>query len=350
MSCLRPRVALASHLLVPALLVAALLVAAATAATGPAAAQPVATGPVATEDRAAARALGKEGVALYHAGDYAGALDRLSRAHKIVGLTTTGLWRARCLAELGRLVEAAEQYFVVTRIKLDDRALDIHRSAVDEAYQRRQALLPRIPQVRLIAGDLPADGTVTIDGKPVPAALMDTRRPIDPGAHILVATRGDWRHEQRFSIAEGEVLDLRVEASPPPAAAAPQPPPPKVAVPPDEQDAEPTSSVLRPLGWTAIGIGGASLVAGAVTGLLALDRKSSLDEGCVNFDCPPATHDDVDAFEALRIASTVTIIVGGALAIAGVTLVVTAPSDDEPAAPSVSLRLAPVGAELMVGF
>ena len=69
-------------------------------------------------ETAAARQLGKEGVEAYRANDFATALDRLTRAHSIVGLTTTGLWRARTLVHLGRLVEASEQYLEVTRMTL----------------------------------------------------------------------------------------------------------------------------------------------------------------------------------------------------------------------------------------
>ena len=43
----------------------------------------------------AARQLGNEGIELYERGDYAGALDRLQRAYRVVKVPTLGLWSAR---------------------------------------------------------------------------------------------------------------------------------------------------------------------------------------------------------------------------------------------------------------
>ena len=71
--------------------------------------------------KAVARELGLEGIALYKDGKYQAALDKLDRAHELVGLTTTGLWRARCLVQLKRFVEGSEALFVVTRMALPRR-------------------------------------------------------------------------------------------------------------------------------------------------------------------------------------------------------------------------------------
>lgn len=311
--------------------------------------------PVESEDRAAARALGKAGVDLYREGRYAEALDRIGRAHAIVGLTTTGLWRGKCLEKLGRLVEAAEQYLEVTRMSPGDEAQDKHLQAIDQARRARQALLPRIPQVRVVVeGSGGATPVVRIDGKEIPSALLGELRPLDPGAHRIVMEHEGRRQEREFRIAESETLELPVamesSSGPPtpgtsaaPAAgskdssgAAAQPP----ANGPEVSEG---SGWLSSVGWMAVGVGAAGLVIGTVTGALALGEQSTLDDGCPGGDCPPDLHDEVDRFEAMRLTSTVSLAAGGVLAAAGVALVLTASIPSETSASTVRLRVGPTG-------
>jgi hypothetical protein len=298
---------------------------------------PMALAQVSESDRAAARELGREGIELYKAGDYATALDRLTRAHTIVDLSTTGLWRARCLVALGQLVEASEQYLAVTRMTLSADAPGIHVAALEEASRERDALLPQVPSVRLrSAGPFPADAVITIDDQPVPAALIGAKRPVDPGTHVVRVTRGDRSETSSFSIEPGASIELALTIPSTPATDVMQSTRP--TAPPDDED----SGAVVIAGWATVALGGAVFIGGVVTGLLALDTQSDLDGGCVNSQCPPDLHDEVDEFETLRTLSLVGIIAGGAIAIGGVTmLAVSAPGQAE-----VSLRVTPLGLAL----
>jgi hypothetical protein len=307
----------------------------------------IALAQVSEQDRAAARELGREGIALYTAGDYNAALDRLSRAHDIVGLTTTGLWRARCLVALGRIVEASEQYLDVTRMKVADDARDIHVKAITEARKERDALVPLIPHVTLMAqGELSDDVVVTIDDQPVPAVLIGARRPIDPGRHEWRVARGDWSKSDTFTIAEGATLELTL----------PMPGPLPAALPdtgenggdPDGHSADEEISGLAIAGWVTLGVGAAGVVLGVVSGFLALDRQGTLDSNCRNGQCPTAFHDDVDAFETLRTLSVIGIAAGGALTIAGVSMLAVGASGAP--AEGAWLTISPGGAALHVRF
>src|SRR5688572_22104076 len=62
----------------------------------------------AANNRGAARELGKQAIEAYNARDYPKALDLFRRAHALVKLSTTGLYTARTLVALKRLVEASE--------------------------------------------------------------------------------------------------------------------------------------------------------------------------------------------------------------------------------------------------
>src|SRR5262245_36361776 len=67
---------------------------------------------------ASARTLGYEGVERFQKGDYPGAVERLERAYEVVKVPSLGLWSARALVKVGRLVEASERYLEVTRLEV----------------------------------------------------------------------------------------------------------------------------------------------------------------------------------------------------------------------------------------
>ena len=82
----------------------------------------------------------------------------------------------------------------------------------------------------------------------------------------------------------------------------------------------------RTLGWVGIGVGGAGILFGTVTGLMAVSSRSDLDaHGCLDNGCYVDQKDDVDSYNALRTTSTVGFVVGFVGAAAGVTLLLTAP-------------------------
>ncbi len=292
-------------------------------------------------ERAATRQLGIDGLKLYQAGDYAAALEQFQRAHELVGLTTSGLWTARCLAKLGRLVEAAERYLEVTRMTLPADARPKHVDAQREARQEREELLPRIPKVTLRVLGPKQTVVAQLDGKAVPSALLGVSQPVDPGSHHFEAAAGQAQAEERFSVAEGDernvVLRLQpasgapLTGSPPPkGGSAPQPPPTT-----DDDGAGADGGSGGPnaqgtIGWIAVGLGSAGVILGSITGGLAADKHSALSDHCPDGRCAPEWHDDVDAYDTLRPISSVGLIAGGVLLATGLTLVLTAPSDQPP--------------------
>ena len=77
----------------------------------------------------------------------------------------------------------------------------------------------------------------------------------------------------------------------------------------------------RTLGWVGLGVGGAGLVFGGVTGLVVLSKKSALeDDGCVDARCYSDQADDVDSYNSMRTLSTVGFAVGGLGVAAGAAL------------------------------
>jgi hypothetical protein len=314
-------------------------------------------------ERAAARDLGREGLALFDQGDFAGALERLERAHRLVRLATTGLYSARCLERLGRLVEASERYYEVVRMDVPADAMDVQRQAQTEAAREREALLPRIPKVTLRIQNAPPGTRTVLDGKPLAAALFGVAQPIDPGEHHLVCSEGETTlGETRFAVREGETREVVLElparevAAPvaPVAPVVPVPPAATAAPPPPQPESAEGGGTLRALGWIAIGVGAAGVLTGAVAGGLAARKRDDLEEGCGDDGgCPPPLHEDVDAYDTLRAVSSVGFIAGGVLAAGGVAMVLLAPSGDGAASapgPRWGGRVAPAEGGAWIGL
>ncbi len=78
-----------------------------------------------------------------------------------------------------------------------------------------------------------------------------------------------------------------------------------------------------------LGLGGAGLAVGAITGGLALSKHSSLVSQCSGGHCydtqKAALSGDVDSYHTLGTVSTAGFIAGGVLAAGGLVLVLTSP-------------------------
>lgn len=87
---------------------------------------------------------------------------------------------------------------------------------------------------------------------------------------------------------------------------------------------------LNTHGWIALGIGAAALIAGGVTGGLALYLDSELESKCPEGQCPPGEHDRLDRRDALATSSTALLASGFAMAMVGLlVLTVFAPDTEE---------------------
>ena len=297
--------------------------------------------------RTTARVLAEEADGLFSKGDYAAALDRFERADALVHAPTVGLMAARCLVQLKRWVEASERYVTVTRMELPTTAREVHEQAQRDAEKENAALVPRIPRLVLkVTGGGPALA-VTLDGKPVPAALIGASQLVDPGSHHVVARAGQEERAVDVTLAEAERRELPIEL---PEVATPLPVPAPVPLPPPVPANPPPSegpSALAVAGWVGVALGGAGVAIGTGLGLAAVSKRSDLsaDDKCTaDLQCGPEFHDAADAYNALRVGTTPSLVIGGVLLATGITLVAVAPSgSDATERTSFDLRVAPGG-------
>jgi hypothetical protein len=193
-----------------------------------------------------------------------------------------------------------------------------------------ETLRARIPSITIhLEGASPTEVDVTIDGNAVARSTVGTAVSLDPGSHVVVGKRGDEIERVEVTVPEGRsepvMLRFATRASTPPS----------VAHAPDaprslRHEAERGGSApQRTLGWVGIVAGGAGLATGGVFGGLAASKRSAIlrNPACQGDRCPPSERDNVETLRLYRTLSTVSLITGGVLAGAGLTLVLTSGSD-----------------------
>jgi len=178
-------------------------------------AAPVKAQPVDDQLRATARALADEGMSFFEKKQYADALDRFDRAAAIIQAPTITLHAARALDKLGRLVEAAERYRTCINTPLEDKAPEAFRAAQEAARSELQALTPRIPSIEIaIKGPGADEAVITLDGKPVPKALIGVKTLVNPGEHKIGAMTDTHADVEEVSITEKQSSRVVLELEP----------------------------------------------------------------------------------------------------------------------------------------
>jgi hypothetical protein len=267
-------------------------------------------------DRAVA--LGKKGLDLYNERRWVEAFDRFALAERELHSPVFVLYMGRCKLQAGQLLAARSHLEQVATEALPEGAPEPWQAAQREAKSELAALLPTIPSIRVRVEGAESAG-VWIDG----SAIADPARPIelDPGEHVIEARAGERRARRKLVLAAGsreELVTLVIEPAPAPP---PEGPPPTVVA-----------------GAVLLGLGGAALVVGAVTGGLALSITGDIEDNCVDGHCLASDQDEGDRAATLATAATVSFVIAGVAAAAGITLmVVPYATSDEPGAWSAGL-------------
>jgi len=295
-------------------------------------------------DRETARALMQEGDQRRDKKDFRGALERYQAADALVHVTTTGLEVGRTQIELGLLVEAREKLLEVGRMPAKPGDPPVLAQARAAALLLSDGLEPRIPGLRVNvkgAAD-PASVSVQVDGVSIPPAALIAFRKLNPGHHVVLARSGSSERKEDVTLKEAENREVTLDLSDAAAVAVGPAPAP---VPQDSGPASTDASAASGRPWHTLaivgfGVGGAGIIAGSITGILAFTKASAAKNvppsqgGCVNDQCGPATHSDIDASRLDGTISTVAFIAAGAGVALGVTSIIlgknSAPADSQP--------------------
>ena len=164
-------------------------------------------------DKATARKLAQQGIALKTEGKFQEALDKLSRAQGIFDAPTHLLLIAQCQVALGKLVEGAETYRRLMRRKLGSDAPTAFHQAKKRAAAELDQVEPRIPKLRLALLPEGVHGyEVRIDGEKVPAAVVGVERLANPGHHVVEVFAPGYKSAQvQVQLDEGQVLPVELK-------------------------------------------------------------------------------------------------------------------------------------------
>lgn len=298
-------------------------------------------------DRATARRLATEGQVALKKGDFDTAADRFERANDLLAAPTFLVRLARARAGQGRLVEAYEIYRKIIREGVEADQPEAFKRALADAKLEVKAIEPRLAWISVnVVNANPNDVQVTLNDAVIPSAALGAQRPVDPGTLRVKAKAEGYRtSEVEVQLAEGEHLPaIEMRMSPLPKAD----PVPLARKEPimDENGGEASSFMSQStLGYVSLSVGGAGLLVGGITGLLAYSRHQDLvdtpcavKEGihCHVLDPTPAKQEEAEQTEkemnTFATISTVGFIAGGALAATGLILLITAPEDPAPSA------------------
>lgn len=167
-------------------------------------------------DVAAARKLAQESIELYDARDYRGALEQMQRAEALFDAPIHLLYIARSQQKLGQLVEASETYRKLVRFPLEAGASQTSKDAVESGQRELPQVEARIGALRIEVTPKSPNGLVlSVDGKPVPVALLGVDRPTDPGHHTLRAEAAGFAPaEASLDLKDGEKRAITLELLP----------------------------------------------------------------------------------------------------------------------------------------
>jgi tetratricopeptide (TPR) repeat protein len=295
-----------------------------------------------------------EALRAYEAGRFAEARTLFRRAHELSPTARTYRTIGMCSFNLGDYVDALQN--------LEAALTDPRKPLTQEQKAHVSGLIEgangKLGRFRLKL--TPENASLRIDGR-APLLLPRGELVLEPGRHMIEVTAAGYQSSQReLAVEAGDraTLELRLVAStepavpagPTPIEAAPSPAPPQETAPASPPPAAAAAPVAAParasqpdlsssstqavLGYIGVGSGAAGIATFALSGGLALSKKSKLDSACHDSQCGPSYYSEIDTYNALRTTATVGLIAGAALLSVGIVLLLT---DGTPAPQSAAI-------------
>ena len=296
-------------------------------------------GPTAA-DRETARTLLEQGRELSDRGDLKEALKRFKAADDIMHVPTTALRVAKAQAALGLLVEARDTLAAIQRTPPTRNEPQPFNDARREGDRLDAALAPRIPSLTITVSGAAAgeEPHLTLDGVDLPAAVLGLPRVVDPGHHVIVADTPTGAGTLEVDVKEAEqkraelALVTKLTATATATATVDEPP---ENAPPAKRSHAPTLVT-----WTGVGVAGAGVIVGTITGVMAISKKSTLQKECPNDVC--GTGSDLGSATTLATVSDIAFATAGVGAVVAiVTLALGHKESARPPEPATGRRVTP---------
>ena len=194
----------------------------------------------------------------------------------------------------------------------------------DVPEARREEVLVEVERLRKMVGmakiHAPEGATVFVDGVKRGEASLLGKFPVAAGVKhtIWAVVDGNKLPQKVFKVTGGDTVtvDLVEEVEKGPASDDPD------SEPIDPGKSDDGSSRMTTIGWVAVGVGGALLLGGAITGGMALNLDSDLDNDCEDEHCLSNRQPDIDKLNNLSLTADILIGVGAAAAATGIVLLI----------------------------
>jgi hypothetical protein len=285
------------------------------------------------DEIAVARENFKTGLELEKAGKYGEALAMFEETAKVKTTAQVRFHIALCNEKLGHYGTAIEAYEAAAKqAEAEQNAPEVLKVAPELATK----LKARRAKLTVAFADSATPESLTIDGQAVTGNVAKDY-PLDPGPHVVIATRGEDRVREEVKLGEGEgkTLTLNFGGSATETVDVPAYDHP-AENPKDKPDEAPKSKTnTRTIGWVVGGVGVVSLaVAGAFWGVRA-SAKSDLDNACTaDHRCPANLEDTYNRAKTFETLSFVAGGIGIAALATGVVLIVTGKPKQQEEQPS----------------
>lgn len=269
-------------------------------------------------DAVAAQALFERGRAAAQRGELRLACASFAESHRLDAGAGTLLNLASCEARQGKVASAWLHF---------QEAASLLRPGDDRiGYVQRQIqeMARRSPRLTLaLAPSAPPGTRVARAGTELAPASLGTALPVDPGEiELSVTCEGHHPRRLRVPIAEGEHIVLHLEPG------APDGRPANQANSPGRGglDAAPRNA-QRDLGIGLVALGSIGVALGAASSVVVAKRQATAERHCPEHRCDAAGLRAAESGERWLGVNTVAWSVGGAALLAGVTLWLTAPTE-----------------------
>jgi tetratricopeptide (TPR) repeat protein len=308
--------------------------------------------------KAAAEVLFDEGQKLLFNGEYEEACRRFEQSQALDSGVGTLLYLGQCYDRLGRSASAWATYRSAESLAKANGQVDRARVA----NERASRLEPTLAKLTVnIAAEKPSEGfALTINGKPLEAALIGVAFPIDPGRYELVArafARTPW--STSIEIQAGQAQTVQIPALEPAQTVEQLPANDPYAAGAAHRDGAPADAGIafspRQKASLIVAAGGVAAVAtGIVLGLVAQSKDHDATDACAGGCADPSNAEALND-SARNWALSANIAYGlGALGLITGGAIYFWPDDDSVISPrrsvlGVTPRLAPNGALLTVG-
>ncbi len=255
------------------------------------------------------------------------ALAGFRDSYGTVASPNSHLMVARTLVELGRTVEAYQEFDATAAeadaaAKADEKYAQTAQSARNEMNEVRK----KLGMLKVIVADPSPGAKVSVGDAELPSSSWGKEVPKEPGKYVVTLTTPSGSKVQRevqLDAGGGASIDL-AEASEATQAGEAPPTEESAAV---ELDSKKGGG--RTLAYVAGGIGVLGLATFGIFGAMNNSAFGKLEDRCTNGQCPPDLQDDRDSGETYQTVANVGLVVGVVGLAAGTVLFLTSKPSQE---------------------